>query len=139
MSKDKGQKLFQAASYLPFLFFARYGLGLEGTEFSGGKLTGPLLQMNDAGTLLFIVTLFVVWFAPRIAGIVSTLAALLCLPLFLYFTIPGVFYRLFSRFEFSVPLRAYVVWDTWAILGILFVTLAIFINLRSCFFLSYQN
>src|SRR5215470_16381052 len=105
MSRDKKQKLLQAASYLPFLFFARHTLGLEGTEFSGGKLTGPLLQMNDIGTLLFIVTLLVVWFAPRIAGIMSTVAAFLCLPLFLYFTAPGIFYRIFTRYQFSVPLR----------------------------------
>ena len=85
--------------------------------------------MNDIGTFLFAVALLLVWFLPRTAAIVSSTAALLGLPLFLYFTVPVVFYRLFNNLEFSVPLRANV-WDSWAILGILFTVITLYINLR---------
>ena len=66
MRRDIKQKLMQAVSCLPFLFLWLYSANLEGTEFSGGKLTGPLLHMNDVGTFLFILPLLMVWFVPRI-------------------------------------------------------------------------
>ncbi|HSS96543.1 MAG TPA: hypothetical protein VLK33_05930 [Terriglobales bacterium] len=133
MSKDTHQKLLQASSYLPLFFVWAYALNLEGTEFSGGMLTGPLLHMNDVGTFLLILPLVMVWFLPRIAGIIGAIAALLCLPLFLYFTVPGIFRSLFTKYPYSVPLQSYLVWDTWAILGIVFVAVALLINLRRCF------
>jgi hypothetical protein len=106
-------------------------MNLEGTEFSGGKLTGPLLHMSDIGTLLFVIALLLVWFFRRVAATVSLIGALLCLPLFLFFTVPGLFYHLFNRYEFKVPLRANVVWNSWAVLGILAVVMALYLNLRS--------
>jgi hypothetical protein len=45
------QQVFQAGGCLLCVFLAlRNTDGLEGTEFSGGWLTGPLLSMEDIGT-----------------------------------------------------------------------------------------
>jgi hypothetical protein len=54
-------------------------------------------------------------------------------PLYLYFTAPGPFRRVFGG-EYSVPLQANFVWDRSAIVGVLAVTVAICIricNLRT--------
>ena len=131
--RDLRQRCLQATTYVPFLLLWEYGMDLEGTEFSGGKLTGPLLHTNDVGTLLFVIALILVWFSRRTAAIFSVIAGLLCLPLFLFFTVPGLFYYLFDKYEFKVPLQAYFVWNSWAVLGILAVVMAIYLNLRSCF------
>src|SRR4051812_12333797 len=82
----------------------RYGFLIEGTEFSGGRVTGPLLDMNDVGSLLFVLALLLTFFFRRMAATVTLIASLLCLPLFLYFTAPGPFRRLFGKAEWSVPL-----------------------------------
>lgn len=129
--RDLRQRCLQAATYLSLLLLWEFGMDLEGTEFSGGKLTGPLLHMNDIGTLLFVIALLLVWFSPRVAATVSLIGAFLCLPLFLFFTVPGLFYHLFNRYEFKVPLGANVVWNSWAVLGILAVVIALYLNLRS--------
>src|SRR4051812_29327377 len=83
----------------------RYGYSLEGTEFSGGRLTGLLLNMKAIGALLFVLACAIVFFHRRIAAGIAILACLLCLPLYLYFAAPGSFRWLF-RGEYSVPLRA---------------------------------
>ena len=113
------QKLKQAAlCLLCGVVVWRYGSSLEGTEFSGGRLTGPLLAMMDAGALLLVAALLMVFFYRRIAAAVSVIAVLLCLPLYLYFAAPGTF-RWFFRGDYSVPLRANPAWDTWTVVGIL--------------------
>ena len=80
--------------------------------------------------MLALVLTFV---RPRIAAALAIVASLLCLPLYLYFTVPGPFRRVFGG-EYSVPLQANFVWDRSAILGVLAVTVAICIciwNLRT--------
>jgi hypothetical protein len=56
MNKDLTQKLAQAAACLLCAIMVwNYGIGLEGTEFSGGRVTGPLLDLYDIGSILFIL------------------------------------------------------------------------------------
>jgi len=74
----------------------KYPTGLEGTEFSGGQITGPMLNMFDIGTLLFVLALATTFLFPRIASIVALLASLLCFPLYFYFTAPGPFRRILA-------------------------------------------
>ena len=58
MTRDGKTKLTQAAAcLLCAVVVRRYGSDLEGTEFSGGWLTGPLLHMKDVGSLLFVLAL----------------------------------------------------------------------------------
>jgi hypothetical protein len=131
MSKDLKQKLAQVAvCVLCIILLWGYGSGLEGTEFSEGWLTGPLLHMNDVGTLLFIASLVLTFFFRRIGAAVTILASLLCLPLYLYFTAPGPFRRVFGGI-YSVPLQANFVWNRSNIMGIVALAIAVSVGFRS--------
>jgi hypothetical protein len=110
MKEDMKQKLWQFATcLLCIILLWGYGSGLAGAEFSEGRVTGPLLHMNDVGTLLFVAGLVLTFFYRRIAAAVVLAAALLCLPLYLYFTAPVPFRWVF-RGEYSVPAPASFVW-----------------------------
>jgi hypothetical protein len=89
MKKPEKQQLWLAVSCLVCVIVAlRNTNSLEGTEFSGGWLTGPLLSMIDIGTVLFVLALIVTFMFPRIAGAIGLASSLLCLPLYLYFIAP---------------------------------------------------
>jgi hypothetical protein len=94
--------------------------GLEGTEFSGGRITGPILDMHDIGGLLFVLALAATFTFPRIASAIALTASLLCFPLYVYFTSPGPFRQVF-RGEYSVRLQSNFVFARWAIAGMLAV------------------
>ena len=127
-------KLLQAASCLVCVVVAqRNSFALGGTEFSGGHLTGPILDSLEVGSLLFVLALVLTFVRPRIAAALAIVASLISLPLYLYFTAPGPFRRVF-RGEYSVPLQANFVWDRSAIVGVLAVAVAMCIciwNLRT--------
>jgi hypothetical protein len=59
-------------------------------EFCGATLTDPLVKMNISGGLLFILALIVTFIYPWVAAIGALAASLLCLPLYLYLTAPGL-------------------------------------------------
>jgi hypothetical protein len=109
-----------------------YGSDLEGTEFSGGQITGPLLRMGDAGILLFSTAALLNFLYQRIAAVVSLLASLLSLPLYVYFIAPGVF-RTFFKGDYSVPAASPFVWDNSAIIALLVMTCTVFLSLRILF------
>ena len=128
------QKLLQTASCLVCVVVAqRNSFGFGGTEFSGGRLTGPILNALDIGSLLFVLALVLTFVRPRIAAVLAIVASLLCLPLYLYFTAPGPFRRVFGG-EYSVPLQGNFVRHRSAISGLLAVAVALCIciwNLRT--------
>lgn len=131
MNGDLKQKLMQAAACLLCAIMVwNYGSDLEGTEFSGGRLTGPLLDLYDIGSLLFILALLLTFFLRRIAAAITILASLLCLPLYLYFTAPGLFRRVF-RGPWSGPLQTNFVWNRWTIMRILTLAIAASVGFRS--------
>ena len=109
------RELLQAASCLVCVVLAqRNSFWLGGTEFSGGRLTGPILDSLEIGSLLFVLALVFTFVRPRVAAVLAIFASLLCLPLYLYFTAPGPFRRVFGG-KYSVPLQANFVWDRSAI------------------------
>ena len=56
MKKPDIRQAIQSGGFVICAFLAlQLADGLEGTEFSGGWLTGPLLSMADIGTVLFIL------------------------------------------------------------------------------------
>ena len=126
--KVKTQKLCQAASCLLCVVMWRYGLRLDGTEFSGGWLTGPLVNLYDVGTLLLVPAFLLTFFFRQVAAAIVLIGSVSCLPLYLYFTAPGPFRHVFSKAVFSVPLQGNFVWNGWAALGILTIVLAICIS-----------
>jgi hypothetical protein len=124
-------ELWQAASLLLCLMVATTRLDWNGaSEFSGGQVTGPLLSMFQYGWLFFLLAIVLTFFYQRVGAIIGIAASVLCLPLYLYFTIPGLFRSVF-RGEWSVPLQSYFSWDTWAISGMLTLAAAIFVCSRS--------
>jgi hypothetical protein len=79
---------------------------------------------------LFVLALGLTFVVRRIAAATILLACLLCLPLFLYFSVPGFIHWIFSG-EYKVLLQASFVWDWWSIGGIVVLTLAAFACLPS--------
>lgn len=122
MKRNGERKLAQSAICLVCLIVQwgyGFALAFEGTEFSGGWLSGRLLHLYDIGALLFVIALLLTFFYQGIAAAVIVLASLFCLPLCLFFTAPGPFRRVFSGVYFEGPLHASFVWNTKAVLGIL--------------------
>ncbi len=135
MKKDKKSKAIQVtACLLSLVIVWRYGTSLEGTEFSGGWLTGPLLDMKFLGSLLFALALLLSFFYQRIAAAIALIACLFCLPLFFYFSAPGPVRSVFRRADSSVPLGASFVWDNWAIMGIIVLTITAYLGVRDLLF-----
>lgn len=106
-----------------------YPVGLENSEFTGGWLTGRLLNASDVGTWLFVAAVALTFPFRRIACGAMLTAALACLPLYLYIVAPGPFRRIVGG-EYSVPLQASFVWDVGAIAGICVLILAIAVSVH---------
>ena len=135
MTQDRKAKLKQATVFLLCAAIAwRYGSSTQGTEFSGGRLAGLLLDMKDVGSLLFFLALPLTFFYRRIAAAIALVACLLCLPLYLYFTAPGPFRRLFNDAEWSVPPLANFVWDSWTVTGIVVLAITAYFGVRGLLF-----
>jgi hypothetical protein len=100
------------------------------TEFSGGRLTGPLFRLADLGSLLFLVALVLTFFLRRTAATIALAATLLCFPFYLYILMPGP-YRLIFKGEYSVPLSGRFHWDSWAVVGVLSLLIVAILSLRS--------
>jgi hypothetical protein len=103
---------------------------VESSEFSGGRVTGRLLTLQNAGLYLFVAAVLLTFVFRRLAAGVALAASLLTFPFYLYFVLPGLFRSLFKG-EYSVPLHTTIVWDKWAIAGILTLAAAVYICVRS--------
>ena len=127
------QKFRQAGICLLCVALAwRYGAELEGTEFGGGRITGPLLDLYDVGLLFFILALLLTFFYLRIAAAIALAASLLCLPLYLDLAAPGPFRWVF-RGQYSVPITAGFVWNRSNVVGILSLSLATCVSVGNLF------
>jgi len=130
MLKYERQELVCAAGCLLCVAVAaKFQFDLDGSEFSGGRVTGRLLTMNFAGLVVFVLALCVVFRHSRAAAVSALVASALCLPLYLYFTVPRLFRRVFPG-EYSVPAQAFG-WDLWSIAGILSTVLIVWLCYRS--------
>lgn len=132
MKKPDIGQAFQAGSFLFCAFLAlRITSGLDGTEFSGGWLTGPLLSMADIGTVLFILALVLTFLFPRVAAAIGLASALLCLPLYCFFIAPVPFAQVFARgHEFSVQPAPGLHWHTWPVTALLGLAAAFYVCIR---------
>lgn len=133
MKKPGTHELSLALVFLVAMFVAlRNSNGLDGTEFSGGWLTGPLLSMTDVGIVLFLLALIVTFVGRRVAAAIGLAASLLCLPLYLYFIAPVPFSQIFSfGHEFKVQPSAGLHWDRWAITGVLTLAATVYVCLSN--------
>ena len=128
---DAGQAL-QAASFLLCVSLAlKLTSGLDGTEFSGGWLTGPLLSMADRAIIIFVLALVITFFFPRIAATLGIASALLCLPLCCFFIAPVPFANVFARgHEFSVQQAPGFHWRMWPVTGSLSLSITLYFCIR---------
>lgn len=130
---DVGQ-VFQAGCFLLCTSLAlELTRGLDGTEFSGGWLTGPLLSMAVIATVLFILALILTFLFPRIAAAIGVASSLLCLPLYCFLIAPVPFAWVFARrHEFKVQPTPGFHWETWPVIALLASAIAIYVCIR-CF------
>ena len=97
MEKLNKQKVWQAAACLACVGVLWIRLDDFGaSEFSGGRLTRKLFTMADLGSLLFLVALLMTMFFPRVAAAIALVAALLCLPFYLYILMSGPYRQIFK-------------------------------------------
>lgn len=133
MERIAGQKLLQAVCCAVCAVLTwRYSLILDGSEFSGGALTGRVLAFHNIAAYMFGLALLLTFIYRRIAAGIVIAASLFALPLYLYFVAPGVFRRV-VRGEYSIPVQATFVWDKWAIWIILALAVAIYVSIRGLF------
>jgi hypothetical protein len=111
---------------------------VDGSEFAGGRITGPVLDLGDAGLLLFGLSLLLLFWYPRVSAAIATVASLVISPLLLYIVVPGTFRRMF-RGEWSIPLNSNFAWNPWAIFGIVAVSAALFVSVQSFYGLLRQG
>ena len=132
MNKPDIQQVYQAGSYLICVFLAlQITSGLEGTEFSGGWLTGPLLSMEDTGTALFIVSFVLTFVFPRVAAAIGLASSVLCLPLYLFLIAPVLFAQVFARgHEFKDQPAPGVHWHMWPVTGLLVLAVTLYFCIR---------
>jgi hypothetical protein len=128
VKKPDLQQVCQAGSFLLCVFLAlQITDGLEGTEFGGGWLTGPLLSMADIGTLLFVLALVVTFVIPRVAAAIGIASSLLCSPLYFFFIAPVPFNQVFGfGHEFKVKHAPGFHWHTWPVTGLLALAVTLY-------------
>jgi hypothetical protein len=98
LKRPDSEQDFQAGGFLLCVFLAvEITSGLDGTEFSGGWLTGPLLSMAEIGILLFILALVLAFVFPRVAAAIGLASSLLCLPLYCFFIAPVPVAQVFAH------------------------------------------
>jgi hypothetical protein len=131
MAKIRKGKVWQASGCLISIvvLWARLD-SLGASEFRGGSLTGPLFALAELSSLLFLVALLLTFFLRRLSATIALAGTLFCLPLYLYFLMPGPYRWVFGG-EFSVPLRGSLRWNTWAVVGTLSLVFAAISSLRS--------
>jgi len=91
---------------------------ISGTEAVGGIVTGPMITAAAVGALLFFAAILMTLLAPLIARLSVTVAFFLCLPLYIYRTLPAFFRVLFPG-EYKGGVEGNFVWHRWSITGVL--------------------
>jgi hypothetical protein len=113
-----GQKLLQAAGCLLCAVTAFLTSSDVGSEFSAGRVTGPVLSLAVSGAILLVLALAFTFIWLRVAAVGSLVAAAFCLPLYFYLTLPGLFQRMVPG-NYKVPYRVGAfAWDGSSIAGI---------------------
>lgn len=108
------------------LMFRIY-FALDGSEFHGGTVTGPIFNMCEAAIVFFIVGIALAYPWPRIGSVLGLVASLLSRPILVYFIAPGPFRAVFKG-EYSVPLQSNFVWDTWSLPPAIAILIVILIS-----------
>ncbi len=99
---------------------------VEPSEFSGGRVTGLLLTLQNTGLYLFAAAVLLTFLFRRLGAGIALAAALVSMPFYLYFVFPALF-RTLLKGDYSARVQAAIVWNKWAIAGILALGLAMYV------------
>lgn len=119
----KSRRLF--ASIVPALVLAFVQLAFhDGSEYIGGTITRPIFNLHDMGTHLLLISLIVAGWSSRIASIFCIVGAVLCLPMYAWGFLPGIYNWLFPG---NYPLAAlpFIVVSPLDFIGAISVVLAV--------------
>ncbi len=105
---------------------------VDGTEFIGGSVTGPILTMSEFAIIIFVAGIVLVFPFPRVASVIGLLASLLTVPFLLYFIAPGPVRAVF-RGEYSVPIQSNFVWSRWSLEPAIAILIVITISVWNLF------
>lgn len=105
-------------------------LPVEGTEFSGGTLTGKLVNLSNIGTTMLVAAVVVTFFLRRVSAFTAIAGCFLSLPLYLYSLAPGPFRKIFKG-NYSVPVERNFYWNPWIVTGVILMLTTIFIAIWS--------
>ena len=101
-----------------------------GTEFSGGRITGPVLNASLIGAFLLVLAMIATFIWPRVAATGALVACALCFPMYFYRTLPSFFVRI-SGGEWADPPKETFVWHGWSIVGLAASALVAYLCYRS--------
>lgn len=132
LTKPAAGQVLQAVSFLVCACLAlQITSGLDGTEFSGGWLTGPLLSMANSGTVLFVLAFPLTFLFRRIASGIGLVSSLLSAPLCAFLIAPVPFAETFARgHEFKVQPTPGLHWQAWPVATLLAVAFACYLCIR---------
>jgi hypothetical protein len=131
MKRPGKLELWQCASSLICAIVVWRGLDVLGqSEFSGGYISGRLFWVADKAWVLFVLGLVLTFVFRRAAAVILIVASLLCLPLYLYLTFPGVI-RKMTGVDFSAPIVPNVILDRWLIAGMLALLAMTYVCVRN--------
>lgn len=123
--------VWQAASCVACALITwRFSDLLGPTEFSDGRVTGPLLTIHSFSPSIFVIAAGTVFRSARAAAALALIGCALALPLYVYMTVPGT-YRSLAGGVYSVPLMRAVLRNSWAVAGTIAVAAAIYLSLRA--------
>lgn len=134
MKRPGKHELWQAASCLLCVFVVGREIDDLGmSEFSGGYITGSLFWLVDNGWTLLLLALLLTFVFRRAVWLLLA-GTLLCWPLYLYLTFPGVaqsgIRRLLPNVIWRSPLPN-VIWYKWVMAGILALMAAMYVCVRN--------
>jgi hypothetical protein len=86
MKKPGKKEVLQAASYVLCVVVAwTQADRVDGSEFVGGRVTGPIFSLFESGLLVFALAIILTFLYRRVAAVMGIAACLFCFPLYLYF------------------------------------------------------
>jgi hypothetical protein len=129
MKTPQLKQFFLSASCLLCAGVALAGsVDLLGSEEGGGSVTGPIVKANVAGGGLLIAALCLAYFRPKVAAAGAFLAALLCLPLYLFTVEPKAFLQMFPGPALGAYQDGFIA-NGWAIAGLATALMTICLSL----------
>ena len=102
---------------------------LDEPLFAALQLTGRLLELLLAGSVLYLAAAAVALTSRRIGGVLGVVASILVAPVYLYVLNPGLFDPLSTGPRAALPGSSYLLGE-WALLGMVTIAVMAFAFLR---------